>query len=471
MGGLRSLANPARPLCLGGIFRPLRGTECCPIFGQLGERECCPFFCSIPSREIPGFEPGDPRDALRAPRAAPRRCSGRGVGDGVAEARAAQELGGREGLPVVQHDPLARLPHRDEAPLGHLPARPHEPAARAWGTAPGPPAPASRSGTCSASSTLKYCRKRKILSSLRRFSVSSCTQPPARSCSSWDSFSVRSTGAPPKASWTAGSCRKSPSSRNRTRRFVESSAMSAHSPTSSCVTSSTTSQSSEQRPARMVLRTQWSAVCAPSPRFWMLQCVLEIRVTPSPSCERLDLPRKVRLARARHAGQQEAVAVEAVLHGILHVAPGLLLRRRLRLQPRLLVLSLQALHLLEAILGRVVPVAPPGQRLHHMHELSRKALIDQAVGLQRHQVAGGTSRRAGGSSPSPRTPKPSRNRGRAAWSGWRRAPWRRRGRSGTGPGRRRRPAGTGSPGRPPRDWTFACCRRRPWTGPRLRSER
>ena len=103
---------------------------------------------------------------------------------------------------------------------------------------------------------------------------------------------------------------------------------------------------------------------------------------------RHDLPRQVRLARARHAGQQEAVAVEAVLHGILHVAPGLLLRRRLRLQPRLLVLSLQSLHLLEAILRRVVPVAPPGQRLHHMHELSRKALIDQAVGLQRHQVAG-----------------------------------------------------------------------------------
>ena len=48
----------------------------------------------------------------------------------MAEARAAQELGGREGLPVVQHDPLARLPHRDEAPLGHLPARPHEPEPR-----------------------------------------------------------------------------------------------------------------------------------------------------------------------------------------------------------------------------------------------------------------------------------------------------------------------------------------------------
>ena len=51
---------------------------------------------------------------------------------------------------------------------------------------------ASRSGTCSASSTLTYCRKRKILSSLRRFSVSSYTQPPTKSCSSWNwnSFSA-----------------------------------------------------------------------------------------------------------------------------------------------------------------------------------------------------------------------------------------------------------------------------------------
>ena len=73
------------------------------------------------------------------------------------------------------------------------------------------------------------------------------------------------------------------------------------------------------------------------------------------------------------------------------MAPGLLLRRRLRLQPRLLVISLQSLHLLEAILGRVVPVAPPGQRLHGAQELSRQALIDQAVGLQRR---GGTSRSA-----------------------------------------------------------------------------
>ena len=40
MGGLRSLAAPARPLCLGGI--PHR-----PPPGGLWGTECCPFFCSI----------------------------------------------------------------------------------------------------------------------------------------------------------------------------------------------------------------------------------------------------------------------------------------------------------------------------------------------------------------------------------------------------------------------------------------
>ena len=36
----------------------------------------------------------------------------------------------RRVLPVVQHDLLARLPHRHEAGLGHLPTRPHEPQPR-----------------------------------------------------------------------------------------------------------------------------------------------------------------------------------------------------------------------------------------------------------------------------------------------------------------------------------------------------
>ena len=60
-------------------------------------------------------------------------------------------------------------------------------------------------------------------------------------------------GRPAQESSTAGNCRKSPSSRNFT---------SAFSPTD--------------------LRTQWSAVCAPSPRFCAEQCVLDTRCTASP---------------------------------------------------------------------------------------------------------------------------------------------------------------------------------------------
>ena len=121
-----------------------------------------PFFSSIPSREIPGFKPGDSgipsehRKQLRAGAAArsdvemlhaevrvervaephapaQRQPLARGVGDGVAEASAAQELGGREGLPVVQHDALARLLHRHEAALKHPPTGPHEPESRLVG--------------------------------------------------------------------------------------------------------------------------------------------------------------------------------------------------------------------------------------------------------------------------------------------------------------------------------------------------
>ena len=55
---------------------------------------------------------------------AEREPLARCVGDGVAEASAAEELGGREGLPVVQHNALASFTHRHEAALGHLPPAP-----------------------------------------------------------------------------------------------------------------------------------------------------------------------------------------------------------------------------------------------------------------------------------------------------------------------------------------------------------
>ena len=111
-------------------FWAARGTECCPFFLQLH-----PGRSPVSNRAIPGM-PSEHREQLRAGAAARPHVEVLHaevrveLGDGVAEARAAQELGGREGLPVVQHDALARLPHRHEAPLGHPPTGPHEPEPR-----------------------------------------------------------------------------------------------------------------------------------------------------------------------------------------------------------------------------------------------------------------------------------------------------------------------------------------------------
>ena len=218
--------------------------------------------------------------------------------------------------------------------------------------------------------------------------MSSCTQPPAKSCSSWGLLRPQHRGPAEgilhgrQLSEVSEEQKPDPAVRGELgdvgpQPHVELRDLLDHQPV--------------QRAAPRADGLPHPVVRRLRPQPEVLDAAVRLGDQGDPFAElrelRHDLPRQVRLARARHAGQQEAVAVEAVLHGILHVAPGLLLRRRLRLQPRLLVLSLQSLHLLEAILGRVVPVAPPGQRLHHMHELSRKALIDQAVGLHRHQVA------------------------------------------------------------------------------------
>ena len=61
--------------------------------------------------------------------------------------------------------------------------------------------------------------------------------PPVRSWSSWQCLSSRSTGVPAKLSMMAVNWRKSPSSRNLIFRFMETQAMSFHSPVSSCVIS------------------------------------------------------------------------------------------------------------------------------------------------------------------------------------------------------------------------------------------
>ena len=118
--------------------------------------------------------------------------------------------------------------------------------------------------------------------------------------------------------------------------------MSAHSPTSSCVTSSTTSQSREQpHPAVRRLRAQPEVLHGAVSLGDQHDPLAELREL------RHDPLRQVRLPGARHAGEEQALPLQAVGHGILHVDPGVLLRRRLGLQSRLAVLSLQALHFLQ----------------------------------------------------------------------------------------------------------------------------
>ena len=122
--------------------------------------------------------------------------------------------------------------------------------------------------------------------SLLMFSVSSWCQPPVRSWSSWQCLSSRSTGVPAKLSMMAGNWRKSPSNRNLILRFMETQAMSFHSPVSSCVISSATSQSMLQYPFRTVLRAQWSAVSAYMPKFCTEEWVFVMILTLYPSSRR-----------------------------------------------------------------------------------------------------------------------------------------------------------------------------------------
>ena len=99
--------------------------------------------------------------------------------------------------------------------------------------------------------------------------------------------------------------------------------MSAHSPTSSCVTSSTTSQSREQpHPAVRRLRAQPEVLHGAVSLGDQHDPLAELREL------RHDPLRQVRLPGARHAGEEQALPLQAVGHGILHVDPGVLLSRR-----------------------------------------------------------------------------------------------------------------------------------------------
>ena len=104
---------------------------------------------------------------------------------------------------------------------------------------------------------------------------------------------------------------------------------------------------------------------------------------------RHDLARQVRLAGPGHAGEEQALAVEAVQEGVLHALPA---RRPVqvgRLDARLPVLALQALALLEAVHGRAVSMLPGRELPHRRQELLGQVLEDKAVRLERDDVAWG----------------------------------------------------------------------------------
>ena len=147
----------------------------------------------------------------------------RSIRNRAAKPRVLQQLRAHEGLPTLQanHIPLHRF-HGQESALLHLATGPDQ----------SQPRPDSRG--------LRRIRRHRAASLILHqqgvgggepailpfFDLQH--QPPARSCSSWLCFSSLQTSAPAKLSKTAGSCRKSPSSRKRIFLFMLRHAMSAH---------------------------------------------------------------------------------------------------------------------------------------------------------------------------------------------------------------------------------------------------
>ena len=95
------------------------------------------------------------------------------------------------------------------------------------------------------------------------------------------------------------------------------------------------------------------------------------------------------LARPREARQQQALAVQAVGHGILHPPPRRLGSDGLRLHARLPILALQPGDLLVAIDGRAVPVRHLQQPLHGRSVLLGDVLHHKTVCLDAFEVPPG----------------------------------------------------------------------------------
>ena len=102
----------------------------------------------------------------------------------------------------------------------------------------------------------------------------------------------------------------------------------------------------------------------------------------------------MRLARPRKARQQQALAIQAVGHGILHSPPRRLGSDGLRLHARLPILALQPGHLLVAIDGRAVPVRHLQQPLHGGPVLLGHVLHHQTIGFDAFEVPPGHLRQS-----------------------------------------------------------------------------
>ena len=107
-----------------------------------------------------------------------------------------------------------------------------------------------------------------------------------------------------------------------------------------------------------------------------------------------DLLGQVGFAGPRKAREKEALAVQAVAHGVLDSTPRRLRPDGLRLHARLAILALQPGDLLVAIDGRAVPMRHLQQPLHGGSILLWDVLQHQAVGLDAFEVAPGHVRQS-----------------------------------------------------------------------------
>ena len=148
--------------------------------------------------------------------------------------------------------------------------------------------------------------------------------------------------------------------------------MSAHSPTSSCVTSSTTSQSREQpHPAVRRLRAQPEVLHGAVSLGDQHDPLAELREL------RHDPLRQVRLPGARHAGEEQALPLQAA-GSSTWIGGSASNRGSLYSLSRRFTSSNQ-------ILRRAVPVPVPGERLHVLQKFPGQVLEDEAVGLDRRK--------------------------------------------------------------------------------------